>query len=54
MFASVAAGGSGLRIIDISEPASPFEVGIVDTPDDARGVADEGPGLQILDFWPFD
>ena len=49
---------AGLRIIDISDPASPVEVGFFDTQGLAKGVdlvgnyayvADDGQGLCIID-----
>jgi len=52
------APGSGLRVIDISTPSNPSEVGYCDTPDDALGivisgayayVADNNAGLQIYE-----
>ncbi|QTA81703.1 Putative surface protein [Desulfonema limicola] len=57
--AYVADGGSGLQVIDISNPAQPFIIGSVDTPDIAIGVtvsgttayvADGRSGLQIIDI----
>ncbi|MBT9132591.1 MAG: Internalin-A [Firmicutes bacterium] len=57
--AYVADGRSGLQIIDISNPYSPFIVGSVDTPGSAMGVrisgnyafvADGESGLQIIDI----
>jgi hypothetical protein len=53
----LAEGGSGLQVIDVTNPASPQIVGCVDTPGNARSVAvsgthayvaDESSGLQIL------
>ena len=58
-FAYVADGGDGLRIIDVSNPAIPTEVGFYDTPGSAAGVAvagnyayvaDGGGGLVILRY----
>ncbi|MBW2386763.1 MAG: hypothetical protein JRG92_24295, partial [Deltaproteobacteria bacterium] len=55
------AGGSGLRVIDVSNPTLPVEVGALDTPGNARGVdvvgdlayvADSsfgGGGLRVID-----
>lgn len=40
--ALVADGFAGLRVIDISGPSSPVEVGFYDTPDSAQGVAATG------------
>ncbi|MHB8120129.1 MAG: SdrD B-like domain-containing protein, partial [Methanothrix sp.] len=58
-YAYVADGSSGLRIIDISNPASPFLKGTYNTPGTAYGVAlsgsyayvaDGSSGLQIIDI----
>ena len=58
-YAYVADSTSGLRIIDISTPASPSEVGFYDTPGYALGVyvmgnyayvADRDSGLRIIDI----
>ena len=35
----MADGDSGLRVIDVSNPALPIEVGSIDTPENARGVS---------------
>jgi len=52
------AAPGGLRVINVSTPASPFEVGYVDTPVTALGVAvsgsyayvaDGGGGLRVID-----
>jgi len=57
--AYVADDYSGLRIIDVSVPSSPIEVGFYDTPDEAKGVyvqgglayvADRSGGLIILRY----
>jgi hypothetical protein len=40
---------SGLRIIDVSNPARPREVGSLDTPGQARGVALSGNVAYIAD-----
>ena len=51
----------GLRVVNISDPTSPTEVGFLDTPGDARGVAVSGSlalvadgsgGLLIVRFAP--
>ncbi len=51
--------GSGLQVIDISDPANPTLVGTYDTPGYARGVAVSGDhafvadgdsGLQVIDI----
>ncbi len=57
--AYVADAGSGLQVIDVSDPASPVILGSVDTPDEALGVAVSGTvayvadgfasGLQVID-----
>ncbi|MDW8114688.1 MAG: hypothetical protein RMJ34_07150, partial [candidate division WOR-3 bacterium] len=56
----VADGNAGLRIIDITNPNSPYEVGYYDTPGWAWGVyvsgsycyvADDEAGLQIYQFY---
>lgn len=49
-FAYVAYGEDGLRIVDISNPYFPQEVGFVDTPDNARGIAVLGNYAYIADF----
>jgi len=58
-YAYIAAGSSGLQILDISDPASPIYLGSVDTPGIASGVALLGDrvfiaagtsGLQIIDI----
>jgi hypothetical protein len=58
-YAYVAAWSYGLRIINISNPAAPAEVGHLDTPDWAYGVkmaynyayvADSGSGVRIIDI----
>ena len=57
--AYVAAGGAGFRVMDISEPMSPKEIGFVNTPGYAEGVtvlgynayvADGGAGLRVIDI----
>jgi hypothetical protein len=59
--AYVADRGSGLRIIDVTDPAAPVELGALDTPGSALGVevvdglayvADYDSGLRIIDFGP--
>jgi hypothetical protein len=58
-YAYVAAGGAGLHIVDVSDPAAPFEVGYCETPGYARSltisgdyayIADQSGGLRILDI----
>ncbi len=41
---------AGLRIIDVSDSAAPFEAGACDTPGDARGVAVSGSFVYIADY----
>jgi hypothetical protein len=63
-YAYVATLGAGLRVLDVSTPANPTEVGFYDTPGGAREVAvatgdpqghtyayvaDEGAGLRVVD-----
>lgn len=59
--AYMASGYSGLRVIDVSNPAFPVELGSLDTPSYAEGVevvgayayvADGFRGLRIIDFGP--
>ena len=61
-YAYVAAYGAGLRIINVSDPAHPTEVGSYDTPGSAQDVAVSGNyayvagrdgGLVILRFAPY-
>lgn len=56
-YAYVTCGESGLRIINVANPAAPVEVGFIDTPGDAYGiavsdtfayVADENGGLRVI------
>ncbi len=58
-YAYVAAGWAGLRIINISDPAAPLEIGFFDTPSYVRDVdiagsyaylPDGGFGLRIVDI----
>ncbi|MCP4540848.1 MAG: hypothetical protein GY832_27240 [Chloroflexi bacterium] len=60
-YAYVAAGEQGLRVVDVSNPAIPTEVGFYNTPGDAHAVtvadgyvyvADWAGGLLILQFFP--
>jgi hypothetical protein len=53
----VADGNSGLRVINVSNPEAPFELGVLDTPGRARGVevvgnlayvADGNSGLRVI------
>jgi len=48
-YAYVADRGAGLRIVDVSEPAAPFEVGNFDTPGDTYAVAIDGNYAYIAD-----
>jgi hypothetical protein len=48
MYAYVADGEEGLRILDVSVPASPTEVGFYDTPGTAQGVSLTGVPLMDL------
>ncbi|MDI6756244.1 MAG: hypothetical protein QME78_17875 [Thermodesulfobacteriota bacterium] len=48
-YAYVADGGSGLRIINISDPATPTEAGFYDTPGYAMGVAVSGDYAYVAD-----
>jgi hypothetical protein len=47
--AYVADGMSGLRIVDVSDPAAPFEVEAYDTPGYAEGVAVDGQYAYVAD-----
>lgn len=58
LYAYVADGSAGLRVVDVSNPAAPYEVGFYDTPGDAQGVfvaggyayvADGDDGLRVID-----
>ena len=48
-YAYVAASEEGLRVIDVSTPSAPGEVGFVDTPDLALGVAVSGGFAYVAD-----
>ncbi|MCR4424466.1 MAG: hypothetical protein NUW10_07985, partial [candidate division WOR-3 bacterium] len=57
-YAYVADGGSGLRVVDVSNPSNPVEIGHCETPGYARGVAvagsyayvaDDYHGLRVID-----
>jgi hypothetical protein len=48
-FAYVAAVSAGLRIIDVSDPAAPFEAGFYDIPAYAEGVAVAGGYTYVAD-----
>ena len=49
-YAYVADGYSGLRVIDVSTPANPIEVGFVDTPGYAYSVAVSGSYAYVADY----
>ncbi len=52
--AYVAAGGSGLLVVDLQNPTLPVEVGQVDTPGNAYGVAgdpERNPYIYVADGW---
>jgi hypothetical protein len=49
-YAYVADGSRGLRIIDISAPRSPKEVGSFDTPGWAQGITAKGNYVYLADF----
>ena len=49
-YAYVADGGDGLRIIDVSDPASPVEAGFYDTGDWVEGVAVSGAYAYVADL----
>jgi hypothetical protein len=40
----------GLHIIDVADPAAPFEVGFCSTPGEARGVAVAGTYAYVADY----
>jgi hypothetical protein len=48
-YAYVADGPTGLRVIDVSNPQNPVEVGSYDTPTAARGVAVSGSLVYVAD-----
>jgi hypothetical protein len=47
--AYVAAGGAGLRVVDVSDPANPTEIGAWDSPGYAEGVAVSGKTVYLAD-----
>jgi len=49
-YAYVADTTAGLRVVDVSNPAAPFEVGSYDTPGWAYGVAVAGSYAYVADF----
>lgn len=48
-YAYVAAGSDGLRVIDVRVPSVPVQVGSLDTPGDARGLAVSGRHVFVAD-----
>jgi hypothetical protein len=50
-YAYVADNWAGLRVIDVSNPSSPREVGFYDTPGYAYGVAVSGTYAYVADVW---
>ena len=50
-YAYVADNDSGLRVILVSDPANPVEVGYYDTPGPAFGVAVAGNHVYVADAW---
>jgi len=49
-YAYVADSGSGLRVVNIANPAAPSEVGFYVTPGDAMGVAVSGNYAYVADY----
>ena len=49
-YAYVADGGDGLRIIDVSVPSSPYEIGFYNTGDTAYGVYVSGSYAYVADY----
>lgn len=47
--AYVAAGGAGLRVLDVADPAHPIEIGSWDSPGYAEGVAVAGSTVYLAD-----
>jgi hypothetical protein len=47
--AFVAAGGAGLRVVDIGDPARPMEIGAWDSPGYASGIAVDGNTAYLAD-----
>jgi len=50
-YAYVAAGNSGLRILDVTDPARPVEVGFISTPGFAQGITIAEEYAYIADSW---
>jgi hypothetical protein len=48
-YAYVAVGGAGLRVVDVSDPANPIEVGAWDSPGYAEGVDVSGHTVYLAD-----
>jgi hypothetical protein len=49
-YAYVADATFGLRVIDVSTPSAPVELGYVNTPGDCRGVAVSGRYVYVADW----
>jgi hypothetical protein len=49
-YAYIASGKTGLRILDISDPDDPAEIGYCDTPGEANGVAVSGNYAYVADM----
>ncbi len=52
VYAYVAAGRAGLRIVDISDPASPREVGALNVTEDAVAIDNTGTTIYLGDYGP--
>ena len=52
-YAYCTTGYSGLRIVDISDSTSPWEVGYYDTPGSAERVAVSGNYAYVADYYSF-
>ena len=50
----VADNDAGLRVVDVTNPANPFEVGFYDTPGSADGVAVAGNYAYVADYYHFE
>ena len=50
IYAYVAGVDAGLRVIDVSTPTNPMEVGFFDTPGWAMGVAVSGSNTYVADY----
>jgi hypothetical protein len=51
VFAFIAAAGAGVLVADVSDPMRPVEVGELDTPGHAYGVAVSGTTAYVADAW---